>query len=107
MHDILQFAILGLGAGAIYALVAQGVVLVYRGSGVLNFAQGAMAMTGAYVFYELSTNQGWGNWPAAIASVACLALLGVLVHQLVMRRLGTASPLARTIATLALLTILQ
>ena len=46
--DVIRFAILGLGTGAVYALLAQGLVLVYRGSGILNFAQGAMAMTGAF-----------------------------------------------------------
>src|SRR5260221_12731659 len=60
----LRFALLGLGAGGVYALVALGVVLVYRGSGVLNFAQGAIGMTGAFVFYDLQSSAG-GPLPAA------------------------------------------
>ena len=44
MTVFLQFAVLGLGAGAGYAILAEGIVLIYRGSGVLNFAQGAMGM---------------------------------------------------------------
>ena len=50
--DILRFAILGLGAGAVYGVTALGVVLVYRGSGVLNFAHGAIGMVGAFIFYN-------------------------------------------------------
>ena len=50
--DILRFAILGLGAGAVYGVTALGVVLVYRGSGVLNFAHGAVGMVGAFIFYN-------------------------------------------------------
>ena len=50
--DILRFAILGLGAGAVYGVTALGVVLVYRGSGVLNFAHGAVGMVGAFFFYN-------------------------------------------------------
>ena len=49
--DLLRFAILGLGAGAVYGLTGQGIVLIYRGSGVVNFAQGALGMVGAFVFY--------------------------------------------------------
>lgn len=107
MRDVIQFALLGLGAGAIYALLAQGVVLVYRGSGVLNFAQGAMAMAGAYVFYELTARHHLGNAVSFVVSIVALAITGVLVYQLFMRRLQKASPLARVIATLAVTTILQ
>ena len=54
MTDFLQFALIGLGAGACYALLAQGAVLIYRGSGVVNFAHGAFAMLAGYVtFVEL------------------------------------------------------
>ena len=55
MTRFLQFALIGLGSGACYALLAQGTVLIYRGSGIVNFAQGAFAMLAAYVtFVELS-----------------------------------------------------
>ena len=49
--DVVRFALLGLGAGSVYTLMALGLVVVYRGSGVLNFAQGAMGMIGAFTFY--------------------------------------------------------
>ena len=51
----LLFPLLGLGAGAVYAALAIGVILVYRGSGVVNLAQGAMAMFPAIVFVRLRT----------------------------------------------------
>ena len=53
MKEVLEFAILGFGIAAAYTLLGQGLVVIYRGSGILNFAQGAFAMVGAYVFYEL------------------------------------------------------
>ncbi len=53
MSNLLELTLLGLGVGAIYAVLAQGAVLVYRGSGVLNFAHGAFAMLGAYLFNEM------------------------------------------------------
>jgi sulfate-transporting ATPase len=59
LSQLWQFALIGLAGGGAYALVALGVVAVYRGSGVLNFAQGAIGMVGSYVFWDL---------PAALVS---------------------------------------
>jgi sulfate-transporting ATPase len=102
----IQFAILGIGVGSLYALVAQGLVLIYRSTGVINFAHGAVAGVGAYVFYELHTNDNWA-WPIAIvASMVASGVLGIAMQGLVMRRLRGASPLIRVIATTALLTVL-
>jgi ABC-type branched-subunit amino acid transport system ATPase component/ABC-type branched-subunit amino acid transport system permease subunit len=105
--NVLLYAIIGLGGGAIYGLLAQGIVAVYRSSGVLNFAQGAIAMAAAYVFVDLHTRL---SIPAA-ASVAIVtalaALFGVLVHLLVMAPMRRASALARVAATLGLFITLQ
>jgi sulfate-transporting ATPase len=105
--DVLRFAILGLGAGAIYALAAQGLVLIYRGSGVLNFAQGAMGMVGAFVFYDLRDERGWSDPFALVGALAVAAAIGALTHLLVMRPLRNAPRISKVIATLGILTVLQ
>src|SRR5260370_26042365 len=107
VSQLLQFAILGLGIGAVYALLGNGLVLIYRGSGILNFAQGAYAMVGAYLFYELHDVHGQAFAPSFVIAAAAVALVGALTHLLVMRPLGQASPLVRLIATLGILAILQ
>ena len=56
MQDVLLFAALGLGAGALIASIALGVVLIYRGSGIINVATGAIAMLAAYIFWALRTD---------------------------------------------------
>ena len=56
MQDDILFAALGLGAGALIASIALGVVLVYRGSGVINVAIGAIAMVAAYLFWAFRTD---------------------------------------------------
>jgi sulfate-transporting ATPase len=104
--DFLQFAILGLGLGAIYALIAQGVVLIYRGSGVVNFAQGAFAMAGAYTYFELQ-QAGAGFGAALLAAIALGVAMGVLTQLLVMRPLRNAAPITRIIATLGIFIALQ
>ena len=106
MNEFVRFGLLGLGVGGIYALAAQGIVLVYRGSGVLNFAHGAMAAVGAFAYVE-AADAGWDTAPSVVAGVACAAVVGALVHMLVMRPLRTASPLTRLVATLGVLTVLQ
>jgi ABC-type branched-subunit amino acid transport system ATPase component/ABC-type branched-subunit amino acid transport system permease subunit len=107
VDDAIRFALLGLGTGATYALLAQGVVLIHRGSGVLNFAQGAFAMIGTMLFADLYEDREWALAPSIAVSVAAVAVLGGLTHLLVMRRLRSASPVARVIATLGLLIVLQ
>src|SRR4051794_37057316 len=107
MTTFLQFVLLGLGAGAAYALLAQGLVLAFRGSGVLNFAQGGFALIGAFVYYELGQQRGLPAVPAAVVSVAIAAVLGMLVYDVVMRPLSKAATITRVIATLGLMILIQ
>jgi ABC-type branched-subunit amino acid transport system ATPase component/ABC-type branched-subunit amino acid transport system permease subunit len=105
--QILEFAVLGLSLGGLYVLFALGIVIVHRGSGIMNFAHGAMAMTATYMFWSLTVNRHWAFWPAFLLGIAIGAGLGVAVHYLVMRPLRGASQLTRLIATLAILITLQ
>ena len=107
MSVFLQFAVLGLGSGAAYALLGEGVVLIYKGSGVLNFAQGAMALVSASIFYQLADVAKWGFWPAFLIAVATGGVLGLITFQLLMRPLRRAPALSRVLATLGVLVSLQ
>lgn len=107
MQEFIKFAILGLGVGALYALASQGLMVIYRGSGVLNFGHGAVGMVGAYFSWELREKQDWPFILALLFGVGLSALIGALTHLLVMRQLRKASPLARIVATLGVLIILQ
>lgn len=104
--SILLFAVLGAGTGALYALASVGLVLTYRGSGVINFASGAMGMVGTFAFYELADIFGWPTLPAMVVAVAVSAALGLLCH-LLMSRMHMASNLTKIVVTLALLVALQ
>lgn len=104
--DVLTFALIGLSTGALYAMVSLGLVLVYRGSGLLNFAQTGIVMAGAYFYYEIHDQRGVPAWAGAIITVGAGALLGALIHLGVLRPMRNTSPLARVIATLGVLTVL-
>lgn len=107
MHIDIQLAIAGLGAGAAIALLAQGLVLIYRGSGVLNFAHGAIATFGTYVYIEARTVHSFPMGLAIIAGMAAAAAIGAAFQALVVRRLRHAPVLAKVVATLGLLVLLQ
>jgi sulfate-transporting ATPase len=108
MTSFLQFTILGLGPGATYALLALGIVLIYRGSGIVNFAHGGFAMIATYVcFLSMNREWGWSVGVSMVASVAIAVLLGVAFQLLILHHLRRAAPLVRVIATLGLLVILQ
>ena len=102
----LTFALLGLGVGGVYALIAQGMVLIYRGSGVVNLAQGATTGVGAYTYYELTSTEGWVPLGGLAGSVIAGAAVGLLMHFCVMQPLRNASALMRLIATTSVMTIL-
>jgi sulfate-transporting ATPase len=103
-----QFAILGLGAGAAYTLLAQGIVLIYRGSGIVNFAHGGIAMFASFFcFLTLVDQHGWAIEVAIPVSVAFAALLGVAIQNGVLRFMSRTAPLVRLVATLGVLIVLQ
>jgi branched-chain amino acid transport system permease protein len=89
----------GLVIGAIYGLVALGITLVYKKSGVLNFAHGEVGMFGAFVFYVLSVEQHLPYVVAAAGGVLTSAVLGCVTFLLLARR--RADPLNMLIGTLA------
>jgi ABC-type branched-subunit amino acid transport system ATPase component/ABC-type branched-subunit amino acid transport system permease subunit len=102
-EDAARFALFGLATGSLVALVALGIVLVFRASGVLNFAAGATGAISAYLFYSLRDDHGV-YWLAALAiSLAVGALTGILTQFLVMHVLRKVSLIGKLIATLALM----
>ena len=108
--QLLLFAILGLGAGSLIAGIAIGVVLTYRGSGIINLATGAIAMLAGYSFWSLRTGEfGW-HVPTAVALLLTFVFLlglGVLIEFAAFRPLRTSSPLAKLAASLGVLLVAQ
>ncbi|GAA1001778.1 branched-chain amino acid ABC transporter permease/ATP-binding protein [Subtercola frigoramans] len=106
MDDFLKFALLGIGIGAIYGLTAQGLVLIFLSSRVLNFSQGAIALVAAYAYSE-ATRAGAPLGVAALAALLIAGALGAVIELTVMRPLRHASTITRLVATIAVLTVIQ
>lgn len=110
IQEILLFALLGLGSGALIAGIALGVVLFYRGSGVINLAVGAIAMFAGYTFWSLRTGIFGVDFPTAPALVitfVVIVVFGIAMELLAFRPLQAASPLAKLAASLGVLLTLQ
>ncbi|WP_405450850.1 ABC transporter permease subunit [Streptomyces erythrochromogenes] len=107
MGDLLVFVLSGLVSGALYALLATGLVLSYSASGLFNFAHGATAYLCALTFYELHSGLGWPAVPAALLVVFVLAPgLGWGLDRLMFRRLARVGETAQIVATIGLLVAL-
>jgi len=110
-QQLLLFALLGLGAGSLIAGIALGIVLQYRGSGIINIATGAIAMVGGYSFWSLKTGIyfGWDapTWAALAITLVVLLVLGVVIEFLAFRPLRTGSALAKLAASLGVLLVAQ
>src|SRR5260370_17174157 len=92
MNALLPFVILGITAGSVYGLTGTGLVLTYKTSGIFNFAQGAVATTGAYVFYILHDQLGLPAVPTGLICVFALGPVLGLGLEAMSRRLADPSP---------------
>ena len=96
----------GLLAGVMYALVALGFVLIYKASGVFNFAQGAMVFFAALTFVSLLEMQ-WNFWLALLVTLAVMVLLGLVTERVVLRPLINQPPITLFMATIGLTFVLE
>ena len=104
MSDLLNYIILGIPFGCVFALVAVGLVLTYKTSGVFNLAFGAQAFVSAAVFYNTVTNHDWPLLPAFILSVFIVApLVGLILDRALYRHLRTAPAIAKLVTSIGLL----
>ncbi|MEU6945109.1 ABC transporter permease, partial [Streptomyces sp. NPDC046316] len=107
MGDLLGFVLSGLVSGALYALLATGLVLSYSASGLFNFAHGATAYLCALAFYELHSGFGWPAVPTALLLVFVVApALGWGLDRLMFRKLAGVGEAAQIVATIGLLVAL-
>ena len=124
MNDWAFYALLGVGTGAMYAAFSMSVIITYRGSGVVNFAVGAMAMIPSMIFAELrrtgdlvlplvllprrfSLGEPLAAVPAAIIAMTVGMILSAIIYVVVIRSLRTVPPVTALVATVGLTLELQ
>ena len=105
MADFVQQVVAGLGDGAIFGALALALVLIHRATGVINFAQGEMAMFTTYVAWTLNVNHGWSYWPAFVATLVIAFALGFGIQRVVIQPVAHASVLTVVIMTIGLVLV--
>jgi len=103
----LETVISGLMAGVMYALVALGFVLIFKASGIFNFAQGVMCLFAALTFVGVQERLGLPIWLALPAAVGVMILLAWLIERLILRHLVNQDPIILFMATIGLAYVLE
>ncbi len=122
MSSYVEFLLLGLGNGGVFAALAVALVVTYRSSGVLNFATGAQALYAAYTYSLLRNGQlldpipglsptigvgsPWGFWPALLVTLGIQAVLGAACYLLIFRPLRNHRPVTKAVASIGLMGLL-
>ncbi len=104
MHLFLQQVFSGLAAGAIYASLALALVMIYRATDLVNFAQGDMAMFSTYIAWTLM-NAGLPFWAAFAVTLVVSFLGGMAIERVIIRPVENAPVLAAVVVTIGLLLI--
>jgi branched-chain amino acid transport system permease protein len=107
LHVFVTLTMTGLAQGSILALAALGFVLVYKASGVINFAQGQFLLIGAYVLWAAIVQWGLSPWLAVPVAIVVAFVLGLSVERLVLRPLVGQPVISVIMVTIGLAYILQ
>ena len=106
MTEFLQQVVSGLASGGIYASLALALVLIYRATDVINFAQGEMATFTTYIAWTL-IDRGVPYWPAFVLTLVIAFIGGIAVERIVIRPVERAPVLTIVMVTIGLLVVLN
>jgi branched-chain amino acid transport system permease protein len=104
--QFIDLTLAGLSAGAVYAAIGLALVLIWRATRIVNFAQGGMLMITTFIAFTVLSNGG-SYWLALLVAVASGLVLGAVVERLVIRPIEDKPPLNAVIVTFGLLVLLQ
>jgi len=107
MDYFIQLVLSGLVVGAIYGLVAMGFAVIFKATGIVNFAQGEMAMLTAYTTWSLADLMGTGAIVTIVVAIVLGALLGLLCERLIMRPMLGEPVLSVVLVTIGLAVVLR
>ena len=102
MTDFLQFLVAGVAVGALYALLALGFVIVYKATGVINFAQGGLLLLGTYFTFHFKNRLDLPFYLAVLAGMACCAAVGLIIERLFLRHMVGQPVFAVILVTIGL-----
>ncbi len=107
MTKFLELVVAGVANGAQYALVALGFVIIYRATGVINFAQGGFVVLGAYFAYDFHVTLGLPFYLSLVLAMAAGALVGIITEATVLRKMTGEPPFVVIMITIGVLTVIE
>ena len=107
MSAILEHLVIGLAIGSVYSVIGLGFVLIYKGTGIFNLAQGSLMMVGAFLCYAFSAQLGLPFPVAVLLTLVASFGVGLLMEYIFIRRLIGQSHLSILIVTIAILQIVR
>ena len=107
MTDFLQLFVAGISLGSVYALICLGFVVIYRATGVINFAQGGLVVLGAYITHQLVMRWSLPFIIGVPLAMLAVAAFGLLLERLVLRRMVGQPVFAIILVTLGVLFVLE
>ena len=106
MREFVQFTLGGISFGMVYAAIALSLVLIWRGTRILNYSQGAMAMFTTYIAFTVIGHTG-NYWAGFAAALAAGLVLGAVIERTVIRPVENKPPLNAVVVTIGLLVFLE
>jgi branched-chain amino acid transport system permease protein len=107
MSEFLEYSLLGLLSGGVMALIALSFVLIYKGTGVVNFAVGEVMMLGAYIYYAGAVTFGLPPWVAFALALGVIGVLAIAIERAVLRPLSGQPAVAVLMATIGMASIVH
>src|SRR5262249_44985703 len=106
MNEFLQFTLGGVSFGMIYAAIALSLVLIWRGTRILNYGQGAMAVLTTYIALTVINHTG-SYWAGFVVALAAGLVLGAVIERVVIRPVENRPPLNAVVVTIGLLVLIE
>ncbi len=107
MTKFLQLLVGGVALGSIYALVTLGFVVIYRASGLINFAEGSFALLGGYFVFNLHVTWGLDFYLSLVIAVIAVAFVGVVIERVILRYMIGKPVYALIMITIGLFIFIQ
>ena len=107
MRFFLELALSGLAVGAVYGIIAMGFAVIYKATGLVNFAQGEITMIVAYIAWTIQTSLTGNVVVVTLGALLAALLLGLLIERVVMRPMLGEPVFATVMVTIALAVILR
>src|ERR1039458_1238840 len=107
MQYFIDQVVSGIAVGAIYGLAAMGFALIYKATGLLNFAQGELSMLVAYIAWSIAKVVSGNPWLVVGGALAAAVVIGLAIERVVMRPMLGESVFASVMVTIGLAVILR